>query len=332
MPSRHRDAIAVAALSLLLVASGRLARADTPGDEARAQADAEFAEGKKLLDDGQTAAACARFAKSEELDPKLGRLLNLAFCHEQEGKVASAWNEYNAAAALAAQKGQPDRVDFAREHATEVAKRLSFVHLDVPAGAETVEVDGAGVPHDRWTMPLPLDPGDHKVLVTGAHKKPADVAIKVLSDPGVQELTIPPLVDEGPAVAAPQAATGSTAATDTTDTAGAGHANRLPAYLVGGLAVVGLGVGVAGGLVAVSKKNAADPDCPAKECNPAGRASISDAQTAAGVSTVGFGVGLAAAAAAVWLFVRAPPTDAHAARLTPVLGPRTAGVGLEGTW
>src|SRR5271166_4812159 len=114
MPSRHREPVAIAALALLL-AIPRVALADAPADDARAQADAEFAEGKKLLDDGQTAAACARFARSQDLDPKLGRLLNLAFCHEQEGKTASAWNEYNAAAALAAQKEQPDRVDFARE-------------------------------------------------------------------------------------------------------------------------------------------------------------------------------------------------------------------------
>jgi hypothetical protein len=330
MPSRHRDLIAIATLTLLL-APFRAARADAPGDDARAQADAEFAEGKKLLDDGQTAAACARFAKSQDLDPKLGRLLNLAFCHEQEGKTTSAWNEYNAAAALAAQKGQLDRVDFAREHAAAVAKRLSFLHLDLPAGAEGVEVDGAGVPRDRWAMPLPLDPGDHKVAVTAPNKKPANLAVKVASDPGVQEVTIPPLQDERSA-AAPASLPATATASAASDSESETHVSRLPAYVAGAIAVVGIGVGIGGGLEAMSKKSDADAQCPVKECNPAGRALISDAQTAATVSTVGFGVGLAGAAVAVWFFFHPSTTESRTARLTPVLGTRSAGLGLEGTW
>ncbi len=337
MPSRHRGPIAVAALAFL-VAAARPALADAPSDDAspqRVQADAEFAEGKQLLDAGQIAAACARFAKSQDLDPKLGRLLNLAFCHEQEGKTTSAWNEYNAAAALAAQKGQPDRVDFAREHAVSIAKHLSFLHLDVPAGVETIEVDGAGVPRDRWATPLPLDPGDHKIAIAAAGKKPASVAVTVSPVPGVQELAIPPL--EADRAAAPVAASAASAgagagALPAGDAEQAHSASRAPAYVAAGVAVVGLGVGVAGGLVAMSKKDQADLQCPEKLCNPAGRALVSDAQTAATMSTVGFGVGLAGAAAAVWFFLHAASSDSGAARLTPVIGPRSASLGLEGTW
>jgi hypothetical protein len=332
MPSRHRGPIAVAALAFL-VAAPSLALADAPSDDAspqRVQADAEFAEGKQLLDAGQIAAACARFAKSQDLDPKLGRLLNLAFCHEQEGKTTSAWNEYNAAAALAAQKGQPDRVDFAREHAASIAKRLSFLHLDVPAGVETIEVDGAGVPRDRWATPLPLDPGDHKITAAAAGKKAASVAVTVSPVPGVQELAIPPL--EADRAAAPVAASPGAGAPPAGDTEQAHHASRAPAYVATGVAVVGLGVGVAGGLVAMSKKNQADAQCPQKLCNMAGRALVSDAQTSATLSTVGFGVGLAGAAAAVWFFLHAASSDSGAAQLTPVIGPRAASLGLEGTW
>jgi hypothetical protein len=325
MPSRHRDAVAIA----LLLTIPRLARADAPTDDAREKADAEFAAGKKLLDDGQTAAACARFAKSQDLDPKLGRLLNLAFCHEQEGKIASSWNEYNAAAAMAAQKAQPDRVDFAREHATAVAKRLSFLHLDVPAGVDVVQVDDAGVPRDRWAMPMPLDPGPHKVQLTGANKKPATAAVQVSSEPGVQDLLLPPLADEHTETLS-QVAAPSTIATPASDADGTSHASRLPAYVVGGVAIVGLGVGAIAGLQAMSKKSEADSQCPAKQCDPAGRAIISDAQTAATVSTVGFGVGIAGAVATVWLYVHESSARPQTARLTPVIGP--ASLGLEGTW
>jgi hypothetical protein len=345
-----RDAVAIAALALVLLPS-RGARADGPGDEAaRAQADAEFNEGKKLLDSGQTAAACARFARSQDLDPKLGRLLNLAFCHEQEGKTASAWNEYNAAAALAAQKSQPDRVDFAREHATAVAKRLSFIHLDVPAGVWTVQVDGSGVTRDRWAMPLPLDPGTHRVVASAPGKRPESLSVNVPADPGVLEVGLAPLQDSAPRQAAPAGAPAASAPQNTPANApvgapepepvssgngssgGEGHASHLPAFLVGGVGVAGLAVGVGAGVVAMSKKSDADAQCPAKQCNPAGHELISDARTAATISTVGFGVGVAGAAVATWLFLRESSSDSKSAHLTPVLGPRTAGLGLEGAW
>ncbi len=317
----------VASLAGLLAAS--TARADAPGDDARAQADAEFTEGKRLLDQGQTAAACARLAHSQELDPKLGRLLNLAFCHEQEGKTASAWGEYNAAAALAAQKGQPDRVDFAREHANSVAKRLSFLHLDVPAGAGSVEIDGGALPRERWTMPVPLNPGAHKVTVSAAGKKPVSVAVTLSTDPGVLDLKIPALQDDSSASTQGPAAEAAGEPESSPHSTG-GH--RAPAYIAGGVALVGLGVGAVAGMQAMSKKSDADANCPNKQCNPAGRAMISDAQTAATVSTVGFGVGLAGAAAAIWLLIRSSGDEPAAARVTPVLGPKTAGLGLEGTW
>jgi hypothetical protein len=315
------------AVTLLTFLSACPAFADAPDDDVRARADAEFAEGKALLDKGLTAAACVKFARSQELDPKLGRLLNLAFCHEQEGKTASAWNEYNAAAALAEQKGQPERVDFAREHATAVAKRLSFLHLVVPAGAESVQVDGGGVPRERWPMPQPLDPGPHKVVVTAAGKRTERISVTLPSDPGIKEVPIPALEDESPAASgAREPAEPAEPARPET------HGSRVPAYVVGGVALAGFGVGSVAGLQAIAKRSEADLRCQHKQCDPTGSALISDAKTAATVSTIGFGVGLAGAAAAIWLFVRSSHGEPAVTRWTPLVGPRTAGVTLEGAW
>ncbi|MBV9948878.1 MAG: hypothetical protein JOZ69_18665, partial [Myxococcales bacterium] len=132
-------------LGAALLAAGSLqplsAGAQPPRtDDRRAEADAEFAEAKLLMEAGQTSAACPKFARSQELDPRLGRLLNLAFCHEQEGKVASAWHEYTEATSLAEQRGQAEREDFARARAAAVARELAFVLLELPHDVATAAV------------------------------------------------------------------------------------------------------------------------------------------------------------------------------------------------
>ncbi len=333
MPSRRCSLLPLALLAGLSLEAR--ARADAPpAGDTRAQADDEFNEGKRLMDTGDTAAACAKFAHSQELDPKLGRLLNLAFCHEQEGKTASAWNEYNGAAALAEQKGQDERVEFAREHAAAVAKKLSFVHLDVPANAAVVEVDGTGLSRDRWPTPLPFDPGEHKVVTSAPGKKPRSLVVVVDSTPGIQEFRISPLDDDSVAVpVAPQEALSPRPPLGEPVSPGAHSGpNHAPAFIASGVAAAGVGVGVVFGLEAMSKKGDADPLCPAKQCDAQGRSLISEAQSAATLSTIGFGVGLAGAAAATWLFIRPPGGDHVSARLTPWVGPHVSGLAMGGAW
>jgi len=327
MPLRPRTLSPVVLLASMSLAPA--ARADAPssqGDDARDQADAEFSEGKKLMDAGDTATACAKFAHSQQLDPKLGRLLNLAFCHEQEGKTASAWAEFNGAAALAEQKGQAERVDFAREHAAAVAKKLAFVHLDIPANAANVDVDGATLSHDRWPMPLAFDPGEHHVAASAPGKKTRGLVVVVGTTPGIQEFRIAPLEDEAPVAAPPPPPIQAVAPPE--------HAgpNRVPAVIMTGVAAGGFAVGAVLGLEAMSKKISADTDCPAKVCNPQGSKLISQAETAATVSTIGFGVGLASAAVATWLFVRRPGEEKGTARLVPVVGPGVSGLAMQGSW
>lgn len=303
------------------------AQADAPpANDPRAEADVEFNQGKVLMDAGQTAAACARFARSQELDPKLGRLLNLAFCHEQEGKTASAWNEYNGAAALAEQKGQGERAQFAREHAAEVAKRLAFVHFDVPPNAAALEVDGAGLSRDKWATPLPFDPGEHKVVATAPGKKPRTMIVSVGAIPGLEDFPIEPLEDDSGG----RAPVGQPPPAPRESRRSPPIFGNVPAMIATGVGAGGIAVGAVFGLHAMSKKNAAASDCPDKLCDPDGRLLISAAQSAATVSTVGFGVGLVGAAAATWLFVRPLGSEAPSARMTAMVGPRLSGLAVEG--
>src|SRR5215471_2500246 len=79
----------------LSVAAPSIAWAVSPAAEAL------FQEGRRLLSEGQTDEACARFAGSFAIEASSGTLLNLASCHEKQDKTATAWAEYRAAARLA---------------------------------------------------------------------------------------------------------------------------------------------------------------------------------------------------------------------------------------
>src|ERR1700744_6120074 len=90
-----------------------------------------FVEAKGLMQQGKTEEACAKFRASYKLDgTATGTLLNLALCHEQLGKNASAWSEFREVAGESAGRRQ-DRVDIAKEHAAKLEPLLAHVKFSV---------------------------------------------------------------------------------------------------------------------------------------------------------------------------------------------------------
>src|SRR5262245_2520720 len=111
----RRGAASAALLLCVLAGTGR-ARAE-PSAEDKALATALFREGRALLAEKRVADACLKFEESHRLDPSGGTILNLALCHEQEGKLARSWSEFNEAIAFARRDYRADRESEAREHA-----------------------------------------------------------------------------------------------------------------------------------------------------------------------------------------------------------------------
>jgi len=80
----ERARVLALALALAVTAAPLAARAQTTG-----AAEMLFEEGRRLLESRDVAAACAKFAESQRLEPAGGTLMNLAACHERAGKTAT---------------------------------------------------------------------------------------------------------------------------------------------------------------------------------------------------------------------------------------------------
>jgi len=305
-----------------------LAWAD-PSAQDRVLAETLFREGKDLASQGKIADACPKFAESERLDPKVGTQVYLATCHEQQGKTASAWMEFNEAANQASRAHQPDREKLARDHVAALEQKLSRLAITVasaPPGME-VKLDGEVVGSATLGTSMPMDPGDHTISVTAPSKKP--YARKLTLSPGPTTLAIDiALQDQAPTpppVAAPPPQKNST----TPDVVEGGSTARTLGYAIGVVGLVGLGVGSYFGIHAASQKSDADKLCSGMYCSQSGLDQQSDASASARISTIAFGVGIVGVAAGVVLILTAhpsaPKSGAHALS-APSIGADARGI------
>src|ERR1700721_2873194 len=90
-----------------MFASTASAQPSTSDKEMAAQL---FEDGRTLLEQGQFAQACPKLEESQSLDPGGGTLLNVALCHEKEGRTATAWVEFVEARGGAKADARPLRV------------------------------------------------------------------------------------------------------------------------------------------------------------------------------------------------------------------------------
>lgn len=287
--------LAVASSTLALVTASLAtapARADG-NDTDRQIAQTLFDEGRALLEKKQYAEACPKFAESQRLDPGGGTLLNLALCHELEGRTATSWNEFRDALSQAVRDGRKDRQDLANEHIASLAPRLIRLVVVVPpaVGAREPEVvlDRSRLPAAAWGSSIPVDPGDHHVRVTAEGAPTWESAISAVEPGQTYRVEVPELERAAPLPPAiPREVRGRSTA--------------FWALLAGGGA--SLGVSLLTGIMALDAKGYVDDNCsPTRDfCRVDDATSeASRARTLAWVSTATLVVGLAAGAVAFLL-------------------------------
>lgn len=288
-----------------LVVCGALTFAHVANAQAtdRVLAEALFREGRDLMDQNKLAEACPKFAESYRLDHALGTLINLALCHEKDGKIGTAWAEFtDAAAEAAAQKD--DREAFARRHIATLEQDLPRLRLVVaPATAKLtsleIQLDGHAIGKAGWALPLPIDPGDHTLRATAEGKKAFETKVSVPKGLGLTDAEVPALDEAPKAVEPPPPLPPQPPPSNTQRTVG---------YIVGGAGLVGLAVGAAFGFSAISQKGDRNDHCNAQLtlCDATGIDKDDQARSSATASTIAFIAGGALLAGGAVLVFTAP--------------------------
>jgi serine/threonine-protein kinase len=295
----RRPLLALIAFAILLSVPRVVAA--QPDTAEMATATTLFEAGQALVQEGNAEAACPKFEESYRLVPANGTLINLADCYERVGRTASAWLKFREVASKSARDGQEARAKVARERVAALEARLSRLRIVLGDNAklEGLEVERDDLKMGRATLGIavPVDPGEHRVMVRAKGYESRTVVVMIQEEGVTVDAVVPPLT-----------ATKGAA----TDEPGSAVRWQPPV----GIAALALGsagalAGVALGIAA--KVKADDADCDADDfCSPEGLAQRDDA---VGLGNIGTAVGIAGAIVAafgltVWLTAPDAPEPA----------------------
>jgi hypothetical protein len=306
-------------------------------------AEALAAAGAELLAKGDSEGACRLYRESSRLEQSAPRLLALATCWERIGKSASAWEAYRRAGELAS-LGQADYAAAASEGEERLAATLTRIQIDAPKDAAfadiEVSLDGARFVSALYGVPVPVDPGLHRITATAPGRQRWSLELTLPAASGTTAIGVPLLPPSERATrVAPLSAepTGDALlpverrADRSNDP---GKNQRTVGLVIGGAGVLGLGAGVAFGLKALSAREKLEEQCAVQgACTESALASIDESRTYATASNVALGLGAASVAAGIIVYLLAPsakPKRVASLRVLPLVDERSGGIAAFG--
>ncbi len=257
-------------------------------------AEALFRAGREASERGDHTVACQRFAESFRLDAAPGTLLNLAACQEALHRLAEAWESYQHLADSLAPSD--DRLPVVKERLAALEVRLPRLTLQAESKGPPVTVlrDGAQLSSAALGVPLPMDPGEHRIVVRAALRQTREYV--VILDEGERlklrftagdPLTTEPTGGRGSSVPHDRLAAHSDA------TSGSARQLRTAGYVAGGMGVAGfVAMGVLSGLAFREKANA-DEHCVHQLCDDEGFKAAERGDRFLRLADVGLAVGVA---------------------------------------
>jgi len=274
-----------------------------------AAAEALFQNGLSEMDQGNLAAACPSLAESYRLDSRPGTLFTLAECESQAGRFASASAHYNDYLQLFSrmsaeqQSRQTERERIAREQITVLAPKIPHLILVLPSSAAPgtlVFRDDMPLSGPSLGIPLPVDPGPHRIVVH-APNRPQSATTITISPGETRHLSLPiPAAAPAAPSALPLITPQSPAPT---------QPDRTPAYILGAVGLEGLAVGAITGLLAWQKKATVERECVEHLCSPEGKSAADSAQTLGLISTSSLVLATASLLGAAILWPKAPQKE-----------------------
>ena len=305
---------------------------ETPPGTSRA--DVLFAEGKQLMEQGKFVEACDKLAESDALDPAIGTLGLLATCHEQQGRIATAWREYSQTAARADAVAD-ERGTFARERAKALESELPKLLVRFAVADTNVVVlrNGVRLLPEEYGVASPIDPGTYEIVARWPDKPEFRTTVTVMARK-LSEVEVPN--PSAPvAISKPKVADKPVFVDPNSQGLSRQHKGAL---LAGGIGIVGFGVGTAFAISASSKNSASisiQQSCNSVATCQDGKSLREQATTAAMIANVGVGIGILGAGTAVILALlpnrsASSVSDAKRAVLVPFAARDGAGVLLVG--
>jgi hypothetical protein len=319
----------------------------TPAVAQRAEANFLFDEGRAAMARRDYAAAISRLEQSQQMDPAVGTLLNLAECYALLGRRASAWSAYRDAASLAASTRQPERERYATRKAQELEAQLSRLVVLIEPSARVPGLmltrNGVPLPEGLWGAAIPVDPGPQHLEAKAPGYQTWKLDVDVTDGAANQPVEVPVLVAEpaapratssAPVVAQPVIVPAAQPAAVPGDR---GAAPRQPSALptLGWVGVaagaVSLGVGVFS--FADGRSKISDANCPGQVCvRGVGDKSLHDTGRTREKLGVGLGVaGVILAGAGATLLLLAP-SEGPSTSLRLQVRLAAAGVDLRGAF
>lgn len=272
--------------------------------QSTAAAEELFNDAKKAMDAKDYDTACKRFRESNRLDPAVGTMLNLAVCEELRGHLATSWDLFRGAY----EKLPPNdpRHDYAKAQADRLEPRLPHLTLTLAAGAPAdtkVREDETEYSGAAFGVPLPVDPGKHELVVEapGHENRTLSIELREAASTAVEIV---------PGAATPTSAATETPATESHEASSPAAEQTTPrfgrrqlGFVIGGIGIAGVGVGVTAGVLTLGKKSTADSQCdPVRQiCSQEGHDAASAGRTLAAISTVGWIVGAVGVGAGAYL-------------------------------
>ncbi|WP_437776441.1 tetratricopeptide repeat protein [Sorangium sp. So ce1097] len=300
-----------------------------------------FQQGVELAEARDCPRAIPLFRKSQETYPARGTLYNLALCEKEIGRLASAWRHFNELLPQL-EPGDP-RLPITKQELTALEPRLPRLVLqlaqDAPAPAEVL-LDQTPLPQGSIGSELPVDPGNHVIVVRWAEGRQTGTPVS-LGEGARKEVRLdPPPVAAAPQptrdlpaapLPTPDASAAPRAPSPPPDTASGppSSGRRSLAFAIGSVGVAALGGSLIMGGLALGTKGELEDECPTpSQCSDRGMSLSARGRTLTTTGTVLGALGLAGIGAGLVLLLTTPEQRTSVA-LAPAVLPGGGGALLR---